>query len=304
MNVEEILNSSLTKSDKMRRLFDEGKTRKEVALLLGVGYGFVQNVYAKYFSNRPLSVDGGFVFSRSFGIELEIVHRNQRQLRDAIRSRGIACEIEGYNHSTRRYWKIVSDASVNGGYELVSPVLKGQSGMNEVKAVCEALSEVGALINKSCGFHAHFGTDDFKESISVWRNLYINYATLEEDIDAFMPPSRRRNTYCASLKVCGWREKMENAHTLVELEKAITNRSRYFKLNSQSYWRHGTVEFRQHSGTIEFDKIRNWLLFCARLVELSKRERLGCGGERALAKLLDRGLAAFYKQRKQKFERR
>lgn len=304
MNIEEILNSSLTKSDKMRRLFDEGKTRKEVALLLGVGYGFVQNVYAKYNANRPLSREGGFVFSRSFGIELEIVHRNQRQLRDAIRSRSIACEIEGYNHSTRRYWKIVSDASVNGGYELVSPVLKGESGLDEVKAVCEALSEVGALINKSCGFHAHFGTDDFKESISVWRNLYINYATLEEDIDAFMPPSRRRNTYCASLKVRGWREKMENARTLVELEKAITKRSRYFKLNSQSYWRHGTVEFRQHSGTIEFDKIRNWLLFCARLVELSKRERLGCGGERALAKLLDRGLAAFYKQRKQKFERR
>lgn len=304
MNIEEILNSNLTKSDKMRRLFDEGKTRKEVALLLGVGYGFVQNVYAKYFSNRPLSVEGDFVFSRSFGIELEIVHRNQRQLRDAIRSRGIACEIEGYNHSTRRYWKIVSDASVNGGYELVSPVLKGQSGLDEVKTVCEALSEVGALINKSCGFHAHFGTDDFKESISVWRNLYINYATLEEDIDAFMPPSRRRNTYCASLKVRGWREKMKYAHTLVELEKAITKRSRYFKLNSQSYWRHGTVEFRQHSGTIEFDKIRNWLLFCARFIELSKRERLGCGGERALAKLLDSGLAAFYKQRKQKFERR
>lgn len=271
---------------------------------MGVGYGFVQNVYAKYFSNRPLSVEGGFVFSRSFGIELEIVHRKQRQLRDAIRSRGIPCEIEGYNHSTRRYWKIVSDASVNGGYELVSPVLKGQSGLDEVKAVCEALSEVGALINKSCGFHAHFGTDDFKESISVWRNLYTNYATLEEDIDAFMPPSRRRNTYCASLKVRGWREKMENARTLVELEKAITNRSRYFKLNSQSYWRHGTVEFRQHSGTIEFDKIRNWLMFCARFIELSKRERLGYGGERALAKLLDRGLAAFYKQRKQKFERR
>lgn len=304
MNIEEILNSSLTKSDKMRRLFDEGKTRKEVALLLGVGYGFVQNVYAKYNANRPLSREGGFVFSRSFGIELEIVHRNQRQLRDAIRSRGITCEIEGYNHSTRRHWKIVSDASVNGGYELVSPVLKGESGLDEVKAVCEALSEVGALINKSCGFHAHFGTDDFKESISVWRNLYINYATLEEEIDAFMPPSRRRNTYCASLKVRGWREKMENARTLVELEKAITKRSRYFKLNSQSYWRHGTVEFRQHSGTIEFDKIRNWLLFCARFIELSKRERLGCGGERALAKLLDSGLAAFYKQRKQKFERR
>lgn len=303
MNIEEILNSSLTKSDKMRRLFDEGKTRKEVALLLGVGYGFVQNVYAKYFSNRPLSSEGDFIFNRSFGIELEIIHGNKRQLREAIRSRGISCEIEGYNHSTRGHWKIVSDASVNGGYELVSPVLKGRRGLDEVKTVCEALAEVGAMINKSCGFHAHFGTEDFKDSISVWRNLYINYATLEEDIDAFMPPSRRQNTYCASLKVRGWREKMENARTLIELEKSITKRSRYFKLNSQSYWRHGTVEFRQHSGTVEFDKIKNWLIFCARMIELSKRERLSYGGERALAKLLDSELAAFYKQRKQKFER-
>ena len=304
MNIEEILNSNLTKSDKMRRLFDEGKSRKEVALLLGVGYGFVQNVYAKYFSNRPLSQEGDFVFNRSFGIELEIIHNNKRELCDAIRARGVLCEIEGYNHSTRRHWKIVSDASVNGGYELVSPVLKDQRGLDEVKAVSEALAEVGAMINKSCGFHSHLGTDDFKESVSVWRNLYINYATLEEDIDAFMPPSRRHNRYCSSLKVRGWRSKMENAQTLVDLERAVTNRSRYFKLNSQSYWRHGTVEFRQHSGTIEFDKIKNWLLFCARFVDFSKREKLDRGGERALEKFLDRGLAAFYKQRKQKFERR
>lgn len=288
----------------MRRLFDEGKSRKEVALLLGVGYGFVQNVYAKYFSNRPLSQEGDFVFNRSFGIELEIIHNNKRELCDAIRARGVLCEIEGYNHSTRRHWKIVSDASVNGGYELVSPVLKGQRGLDEVKAVSEALAEVGAMINRSCGFHSHFGTDDFKDSISVWRNLYINYATLEEDIDAFMPPSRRHNRYCSSLKVRSWRSKMENAQTLVDLERAVTNRSRYFKLNSQSYWRHGTVEFRQHSGTIEFDKIKNWLLFCARFVDFSKREKLDRGGERALEKFLDRDLAAFYKQRKQKFERR
>ncbi len=149
MNIEEILNSNLTKSDKMRRRFDEGKSRKEVALLLGVGYGFVQNAYAKYFSNRPLSQEGDFVFNRSFGIELEIIHNNKRELCDAIRARGVLCEIEGYNHSTRRHWKIVSDASVNGGYELVSPVLKGQRGLDEIKAVCEALAEVGALITRA-----------------------------------------------------------------------------------------------------------------------------------------------------------
>lgn len=286
----------------MRRLFDEGKTRKEVSLLLGVGYGFVQNVYAKYY-NRSLSPVCDFVFDRTFGIELEIVHSNKTKLRKAIISRGIACSIEGYNHITRRHWKIVTDASVHGGYELVSPVLKGAEGLNEVKLVCEALEEVGAIINKTCGFHAHFGTDDFKDTIKVWRNLYINYATLESDIDAFMPPSRRNNIYCKTLKVNNWKEKMQSAKTLVDLERVITGRNRYFKLNSQSYWRHGTVEFRQHSGTVEFDKIKNWLMFCARLIDLSKKEKLNSGGERALAKLLDNELANFYKQRKQKFER-
>lgn len=304
MNIEEIINSNLNKSDKMRRLFDEGKTRKEVAILLGVGYGFVQNVYAKYNANRPLSPEGDFVFNRTFGIELEIIHNNKSELRDAIRNRGIACEIEGYNHTTRRNWKIVSDASVVGGYELVSPVLKGENGLAEIKAVSDALIEVGATINKTCGFHAHFGTQDFKKKISVWRNLYINYATLESDIDSFMPQSRRNNQYCRSLKVSNWRAKMETAQTLEGLENAVTGRSRYFKLNSQSYWRHGTVEFRQHSGTVEFEKIKNWLLFCARFIDLSKREKISEGGDRALAKLLDSGLATFYKQRKQKFERR
>ena len=302
MNIENIINSTLSKSDKMRRLFDEGKTRKEVSLLLGVGYGFVQNVYAKYY-NRSLSPVSDFVFDRTFGIELEIVHSNKTKLRKAILRRGIACSIEGYNHITRRHWKIVTDASVHGGYELVSPVLKGAEGLNEVKLVCEALEEVGAIINKTCGFHAHFGTDDFKDTIKVWRNLYINYATLESDIDAFMPPSRRNNIYCKTLKVSNWKEKMQSAQTLVDLERVITGRNRYFKLNSQSYWRHGTVEFRQHSGTIEFEKIKNWLMFCARLIELSKKEKLNNGGERALAKLLDNELANFYKQRKQKFER-
>ncbi len=303
MTIEEIIQSNLSKSDKMRRLFDEGKTRTEVARLLGVGYGFVQNVYAKY-NNRPLLTEGDFVFDRTFGIELEIIHGNKVLLRNAIRAKGIACEIEGYNHNRRTHWKIVSDASVAGGYELVSPVLRGQSGLEQVRLVSEALAEAGAGINKTCGFHAHFGTDDFKDKISVWRNLYINYATLENDIDSFMPPSRRHNRFCKSLKVRNWREKMQNAQSLIELEKAVTERSRYFKLNSQSYWRHGTVEFRQHSGTIEFEKIKNWLFFCARLINLSKAERLTCGGQRALAKLLDNELAIFYKQRKLKFERR
>lgn len=54
MTTEQILNSNLTKSDKMRALFTKGYTRKEVAQLIGCGYGFVQNVYARTYPERVI----------------------------------------------------------------------------------------------------------------------------------------------------------------------------------------------------------------------------------------------------------
>ena len=42
----------------------------------------------------------------------------------------------------------------------------------------------------------------------------------------------------------------------------------------QSYVRHNTIEFRQHSGTVEFEKIANWILFLHNLVEYSKTKKV------------------------------
>ena len=52
---------------------------------------------------------------------------------------------------------------------------------------------------------------------------------------------------------------------------------RYYKVNAVAYDRHKTIEFRQHSGTIEYEKISNWVMFLARLVEYSyKNEIASC----------------------------
>jgi hypothetical protein len=50
--------------------------------------------------------------------------------------------------------------------------------------------------------------------------------------------------------------------------------NRYFKVNAVSYSRHKTIEFRQHQGSTDFAKISNWVRFCAKLVEFSKRNKL------------------------------
>jgi len=50
--------------------------------------------------------------------------------------------------------------------------------------------------------------------------------------------------------------------------------NRYHKLNMHSLERQKTVEFRQHTGTVEADKIAMWAEFCIRFVEYSKTSRV------------------------------
>lgn len=300
MNTQEILNLQTTKTEKIKRLLALGLTRKEVATLMGVGYGFVQNVYAKEFGVANPRSGFAFSFDRTFGIEIEAFGPSIDQVVRAIRAKGIDCYAEGYNHTTRAHWKVVTDASVPGGFEVVSPVLQGDDGMAQLKKVCEALKEIGTRINRNCGLHAHFGASDFTERSSIWKHLYRNYARLEETIDSFMPESRRahNNRFCQSMRVTDFEARIESANTLRQIENAITRQSRYFKLNSQSYWRHKTIEFRQHSGTIEFEKISNWVLFCARFVEFARNGKQIEGDFESMKKFLSPELMDFYRNRR------
>jgi hypothetical protein len=289
----------------MEMLFELGLTRKQVAELMGVGYGFVQNVYArKYGTSRRNLLTGAteftFEFNRKFGVEIEAYGVSRSRLYEALRNKGINVESEGYNHVTRDHWKITTDGSISGesSFEIVSPILQGESGLEDLKKVAEALKELNAKVNKTCGLHIHFSAEDFQ--IANWKNLYYNYASLESEIDKTMPESRRAdsNYYCRSLVRFGWREKIERARDLRGLTRALTNGNRYFKLNGEAFWRHRTVEFRQHSGTIEFAKIKNWILFTARLVEFSRTRRVDGQDWESARVFLNDELNNYFEQRK------
>jgi argonaute-like protein implicated in RNA metabolism and viral defense len=86
-----------------------------------------------------------------------------------------------------------------------------------------------------------------------------------------MPQSRRgsNNFFCKSMRVNGTTSRIDHCRDLEDIERLVTHRDRYYKLNTRSYWKHKTVEYRQHSGSIDFEKISNWLLFTARLTEYS-----------------------------------
>jgi hypothetical protein len=206
---------------------------------------------------------------RTFGVEIEGIGISIERAKNALEAAGFAVSTPGYSHRTMRTWKVVYDGSVSGGFEAVSPVLRGEEGIAEVKRAASALEAAGARINKSCGLHVHFGANDL--SVAAVKNVVARYAKYESAIDAFMAPSRRNNasTYCRSV-VGRVASEIVNSNASTKERLAAAMDSRYHKVNLQSLTRHGTIEFRQHGGTVDGTKIENWIRFGLAFVEKSK----------------------------------
>lgn len=286
MTREQILNSNFSKTKKAFLLFDLGFTRKDVATWITNGnYGFAHNIWKKWNGQveqtvqQVVALPFEFSFNRSFGIELEIYGPARERLISEFRIQGLTLVNEEYNHNTRDHWKIVRDGSISGenSSEIVSPVLMGLDGIEQIKKACIALNKAGAKVNNSCGFHVHFGITDL--NLDNIKSLMLSHIETEKTFDSIVPESRRQNanTYCKSLTSIASSKtqavaKIKNVQTISSLISLFPQR--YVKINLQCYNRQGTVEFRQHSGTTTFSKIKNWILICARLIEYSKQNGL------------------------------
>lgn len=284
MTQQEILNSNWTKTKKAEALFDLGFTRLQVADLICNGNrGFSYNIWKKWNQRRTVTIQPvtpinfEFEFTRKFGVEIEFFGPHSTTLTQHFRTAGLDVRTEGYNHTTRPHWKFVSDGSVTGvnAKELVSPVLQGKSGLADFRKACKALRISNAQVNTTCGVHVHLDANDY--SIENFRTLLKNQYLIENQIDKMMPKSRRANAnrYCQGFRSNAqttFFQKIDNCQTILQLANLFA--TRYFKLNLQSFQRHGTVEFRQHGASTNFLKIKNWILICARLVEFSKQNIL------------------------------
>lgn len=286
MELQRILNSNITKIAKGKELYSLGYTRHQVADLLCNGnFGHAHNIWRKWAQGAnqmiveaPISVAGyNFVFDRTFGVEIEAYNVNKTSLKNTLNELGINIVEEYYNHDTRGHWKIVRDASISGhnACEIVSPVLKGADGLEQLKKVCIALNKIGAKINKSCGLHIHLGVSDY--DTDNFKNLLKSYINVENEVDKMMPATRRGNTnkYCRSMKMNKtailMKRKIDEATGIENLADSVFSGGRYFKVNIQCYRRQKTIEFRQHSGSVQYSKIKNWILICARMVDYAKK---------------------------------
>lgn len=262
---------------------------------------------------------------RTFGVEIEFTAPVSHDVVAALISKGLQAAATYYSGRVGAgAWKVAPDTSIranqrgHSGCEIVSPILQGDLGLRQLELALEAINELGAVVNRTCGIHVHWGADGM--SVDSMRNLAKMYAKYETEVDKLMAPSRRasNNVYCKS--IAGNRGVMSSeadieSHTknlFKRLDRATSpsqiaemlGSGRYAKLNFEAHWKHGTIEFRQHGGSTEFEKIAAWVKFTGAMVKAAEEASFikptGMFNFEAMMKLTkDTGLRRYLRKRAQ-----
>ena len=173
-----------------------------------------------------------------------------------------------------------------------------------LQTIQNALESINARITVKCGGHVHFGMewlDTTKQSVNDFNQMQINairvsnrfYSDNKTDVMPFqlakavgyryglnqqifnkiLPNSRTNNTYCRPIDNKVTSSEWNNSNTLEQLNRVIGGK--FNAVNYQNSWNgKKTIEFRQNSGSIEADKILNWVKLITNLYRTTDREFL------------------------------
>lgn len=247
-----------------------------------IGYTDLSSVYRAIAAGKERADSNEFRTSpRRFGIEIEFNNCTRTSVKTAIkaRDRHFPIEVQDYNHTVQPVWKLITDSSVNctgvdehgadyygDGLEMVSPILQGKEGYAQLETVVAAIHDVGGDVDNSCGLHVHHDAGDLTPNqVAGLLRFYIENQLV---IDRFLAPVRRstrNNQWCHP-----WQER-EKA-TLYEAAKTgsrseMRHFDRYRTVNVTAYPKYGSLEFRQHQGTLSYAKMLRWVKLGQSIVE-------------------------------------
>ncbi len=205
---------------------------------------------------------------RRFGVEVEFFGIDRGRVQLWLNSTAFGAQ----------GWRVVSDGSVQGavegrhysGLELVSPPLRGEAGLTQIREALTWLVDNGAKVNRSCGLHVHheardLGAKGIARMADTWTKHQglINWLVSESRRDTVSNYYARPMTEAVvdGIKRAADQGRIGGAH------------SRYYAVNVASYGRHGTVEIRQHQGTLSFRKIEAWVRLGQGLMDAAVEER-------------------------------
>ena len=221
----------------------------------------------------------------TFGIEIETCGASIGRIKQAL------------NNAEIRGCEVKPDGTPRVDAEIVLPPLAAcDFAWDYIKKICRVLDMECASVNSSCGLHVHISNaplnDDTTatqfcgESIDVKertgrffanhsepmdfiavQDIMRRYTRQQDAVNSMFPRSRTDNRYCSPLST----RRIEQASTISELTFG-----KFTSINLQT-WSRGTIEFRQASGTIEADKIINWVKFLLNLVDHTNANRVENG---------------------------
>lgn len=206
-------------------------------------------------------------------------------------------------------WRVVPDDSLkDNGLEVVSPIFSGLDGLREVKNMCETLNELGAACDSSCGLHVHVNSSGLTGQQVATLVLLHDCLEQKHGLLDCLAEDRRDNPYCLPtdselLKIArqgpiskedviaiqpadreylasiGMTPKQHAAllarsppSVLESLATVRTNPSSSDKYRAlHLFTTHGTVEFRRHEGTTQYQDVLSWIVLCLTMVSSSTR---------------------------------
>jgi hypothetical protein len=228
----------------------------------------------------------------TFGVEIETSSGNVSPY--LLRDFNVAVVRDGslYDNNGRKAY----------GGEYVTGVLRGDAGFIHLKRLLKVLSE-RTEINKTCSVHVHIGSFNFNKAtiVMLWKLGLV----LQNELYTMMPLSRRTARHCRPMrgnpssitfskkdnfekKVNYYYDKIVRNVSLVGTPSKVINkkfnhpRGHYcgYDTSTPRYWwlnfvpalfslkgeGNHTIEFRMHSATLNYTKIRNWILICMGIV--------------------------------------
>ena len=215
------------------------------------------------------------LMSLTFGCELEYEGITQEKAaRVVAQVTGGTARYEGYHLSNwvvttgdGRKWQVVSDGSLCGGAEVVTPILR-YNDMETLQEVVRAMRKARAKVNSRTGLHVHVGAQGMTPT-QIKNLVKIFYKEETLILKATGTQESRINSYTRKTDL-GFVDKICAMHnpTMAKLADAYYagyhdrhshySRARYHALNLHNLWNgtKGTVEFRYHEQSLHAGVIR------------------------------------------------
>lgn len=113
--------------------------------------------------------------------------------------------------------------------------------MSRLQKLCNWMNSQKLEVNRSCGLHVHLDTRDMSTP-TYNRKARRAQECVKNWMQFCVPFSRFQGSYCHAFSTNRW--------------------DRYRAVNTTAREKHNTIEFRLGSGSINFDKIKNWIDLC------------------------------------------